>query len=125
MHRLMLFTVLLAAVAGCGKPDVTAGGKPVSHWLEAIKSSDAETRKKAIDKLANVGTADPGVLPALIGAVRDEDAEVRAKAALALLRLGPAAKEAIPALRDVQQNDPDEGVRAHAARALARIQTGE
>ena len=125
MRRCAVLLILLAALPGCGKPEVTAGGKPVSHWLEAVKSPDAETRKKAIGKLANIGTADSDVLPALMDAVRDEEADVRAEAVLALLRLGPAAKDAIPVLRDAQENDADETVRSHAAKALARIQSGE
>ena len=120
----ILLTIMLMA-GGCGKPDITAGSKPVSHWLEAVKSPDAETRKKAIGKLANVGTKDENVLPALIEAVHDEEAEVRDEAVLALMRLGGAAKDAIPALRQAQADDSDEVVRSHAGKALARIQAGE
>jgi HEAT repeat protein len=121
--RQMLFVVIVA-VAGCGQVAPTqVGGKPVSHWVQALQDRDPRVRKKAVDKLGNVGTADPAVVPALIAAVKDRDAGVRAEAVLRLLQLGPAARDAVPALTEAQK-DRDPTVRAHAARALQRIQGG-
>jgi HEAT repeat protein len=110
---------------GCGevKP-LTAGGKTVDHWVQALQSPDAKERKKAVSKLGNIGAADPAAVPALTAALKDADAGVRAEAALALLRIGPAAQEAVPALTDAAQNDRDAKVRASAAQALKKVQPG-
>jgi HEAT repeat protein len=114
---------LALLAAGCGEPAaMTAGGKPVSHWLQALQDPDARVRKKAVTKLGNVGTADPAAIPAVAAALKDRDARVRVEAALALLKLGPAAKEAEAALAEAARTDPDGRVRDCAARALANVQ---
>jgi HEAT repeat protein len=102
---------------------VTAGGKPVEHWLDALRDADAKVRKKAATKLGNIGATDAAVVPALTAALRDRDAAVRAEAALALLRIGHAAQEAVPALTDAAQKDRDGSVRVAAAQALSKIQS--
>ncbi|HEV3256000.1 MAG TPA: HEAT repeat domain-containing protein, partial [Gemmataceae bacterium] len=95
--RLVTVAVLAALLSGCGKPQpTTAGGKPVSYWVEALHDRDARLRKQAAFKLGNVGPADAAALPALIGALKDRDARVRCEAILALVKFGPDAKEAIP-----------------------------
>jgi len=126
--------VLLAALcmgatvlpAGCSnnQEPLTAGGKPVSHWVEALKSPDAKLRKTAVKKLANVGAANPAAVPALAGALKDRDAGVRAEAALGLLRVGPDAKGAAAALQEAARKDTNPTVRAHAGKALAKVQGG-
>jgi HEAT repeat protein len=126
MRHLLAVAVLGLTVlaGGCRKAQpTTAGGKPVSHWVEALKGPDARARKKAAHKLGNVGATDPLAIPALIGALKDRDARVRAEAALALLRIGPAAREAVPALLQTQK-DPDARVRDCAAKALDKVQDG-
>jgi HEAT repeat protein len=118
----LLGAALLAA--GCAKrPPLTAHGKPVAHWVEALRDPDARVRRKAVQVLGNVGTADPAAIPALTGAVKDKDARVRSAAVLSLLKIGPDAREAIPVLHDAR-NDKDPKVRAQAALALAKIQGG-
>ena len=115
----------LALAAGCGPALPTlAGGKPVSHWLRALHDPDPKERREAADKLGNVGPADPAACPALVEALRDPDARVRGAAILGLVRCGAAAKTAVPALRDLQEHDPDPGVRGYAGRALEKIQAG-
>src|SRR5438046_8548903 len=77
------FLVVLLAVAssGCSRPQPTlAGGKPVSHWVEALQSPDAKLRKEAAFKLGNVGATDPTAFPALVGALKGRDAAVRCEA---------------------------------------------
>jgi HEAT repeat protein len=112
-------------LGGCGNQEsLTAGGKPVAHWLEALKSPDAKARKRAVQKLANVGTADPAAVPALAGALKDRDAGVRAEAALGLLRIGPDAKGAAAALQEAARKDKSATVRSHAGKALAKVQGG-
>ncbi len=118
-------TLGLALLGGCGKAKPTmAGGRPVAHWMEELRSPDARARKKAAHKLGNAGVVDPSVVPALVEALKDADAGVRAEAVLALLKIGPAAREAVPALT-AAQNDPDATVRAYAAKALEKVQGGK
>ncbi len=111
-------------LGGCGKTEpLTAGGKPVSHWIEALKSPDVKVRKRAVQKLANVGATDAAAVPALAGALKDRDAGVRAEAALALLRIGQDAREAVPALKEATR-DRDATVRSYATKALEKVQGG-
>src|SRR5258708_6626021 len=124
--RVILMLLLAVVVSGCGKaaPPLVVGGKPVSHWVGALKAPDASLRKKAAFKLGNVGGTAPAVLPALIDGRKAPDPAVRREVILALMKCGPAAKEAIPALTVVQQSDRDARVREHAARALDRLRAG-
>jgi HEAT repeat protein len=116
-------TILLGVCcAGCGKTSPLAGGKPVSHWVAALRDPDAKVRKKAASKLGNVGTADAAALPALMGALEDRDAAVRCEAILALVKFGPAAKDAIPILTELHKKDRDAKVRAYASKALEKLQ---
>jgi HEAT repeat protein len=124
MRRVLLVVAvgLIACLSGCGEAQpLTAGGKPVSHWVQALQGPDAKARKKAATELGNVGSADPAAVPALAGALKDRDAGVRAEAALALLRIGPAAREAVPALEEAAQKDREAKVRDYAARALEKV----
>ena len=120
--RLML---LLAAALGCSKTDtqLTAGGQPVSHWLEELKKSEPKARKKAVKELGHVGKSDPTAIPAVIAALKDADSGVRTEAALALLNLGPDAADAADALVDATR-DRDPKVRDIATKALERITGG-
>ncbi|MBI3862309.1 MAG: HEAT repeat domain-containing protein [Planctomycetia bacterium] len=116
--------ILLMCCAGCGPTlpeEFTVSGKPLDHWLTAIKSEDVGLREKAIAALGNVGTLDPQVVPALAEALHDAAPSVRSKAALALLKIGPDADEAIDALTSVAHNDADPEVRLYAAKALAKV----
>ena len=115
--------LVLTLAAGCSsRPEgpLTAGGRPVSHWLDELRSPDPKARKKAVRELGHVGKADPAAIPAVTGALKDPDPQVRAEAALALLNLGPAAAEAVPALEEVR-NDSDPAVRSYVHKALERI----
>jgi HEAT repeat protein len=114
--------ILVFLLIGCGQPKaMRAGGKPVSHWLQALQSPDPQVRKTAVNKLGNIGTADSAALPSVIGALKDPDATVRCEAILALLRNGPAVNEAIPTLLEMQRNDRNAQVRSYAAQALAKL----
>ena len=115
--------LVLTLAAGCSsRPEgpLTAGGRPVSHWLDELRSPDPKARKKAVRELGHVGKADPAAIPAVTGALKDPDPQVRAEAALALLNLGPDAAEAAPALAEATQ-DKDPKVREYAAKALERV----
>jgi HEAT repeat protein len=123
--RHMVLLVLVGLVGGCGEQrPVMSHGKPVGHWVEALRDPNAKVRKQAVTALGHVGTADPAALPAVIEAVNDRDARVRAEAVLRLLNLGPAARDAIPALEQACR-DRDPTVRAYAARALERVRLQE
>jgi HEAT repeat protein len=123
-----LFMVAVTALAvpllsGCSKAQPTrAGGKPVSYWIEALKSPDAKLRKTAAFKLGNVGPTDPAVCPALVEALKDADARVRCEAILALVKFGADANEAIPALNEASHHDSDAKVRSYAAKAVEKLQ---
>lgn len=116
--------LLSLCLLGCGQGDVPTakyfGGEPVDHWLEATRSTDQKTRKKAVDVLGNVGASDPRTVPALIGAVKDADARVRDAAVLALSKIGPPASEALAVLQQATR-DRDATVRAHAVLAVEQV----
>jgi vesicle coat complex subunit len=122
LHKTLFFTVVLCFTSGCGNgaAPVVARGKPVSHWLQELKSPSAKARKQAAFCLGLVGAKDEAAVPALTGAVKDEDAEVRRAAVLALLNIGPPARDAVPALERAR-NDVDAQVRSYAAKAIQRI----
>ena len=119
--------MLLALLSGCSKPQPTlTGGKPLSHWVEALRSSpDAHMRKEAAFKKGNAGPADPTILPALVGALKDRDSAVRCETILALVKFGSAAREAAPALGDLRDHDRDPKVRSFAAKAFVKLQAQE
>lgn len=121
----LLLALPVVWLCGC-KPDrpVTAHGKPVRHWVQALQDPDVQVRVRAARVLGNVGVSDPAVVPALTRAVKDSAAEVRVEAILALLKLGPDAREALPALTEAEQ-DEDERVRSCATRARTRIRGGQ
>jgi HEAT repeat protein len=124
--KVLTWAAAALLLCGCAKsPPTLAGGKPVSHWVEALRGPDAKARKKAVAKLGNVGAADAAVLPALTAALRDRDPGVRREAILALLKCGPGAREAAGPLAVLRQRDRDPQVRAYAAKALAKIGAAE
>jgi NaMN:DMB phosphoribosyltransferase len=114
--------LLVVWLVGCGESQPTMiHGRSVAYWLQALQDRDARLRKKAVEALGNVGSADAAVVPALIQAARDPDGGVRDAAVLALFKIAPDAPEAIPALQAAQK-DKDTKVRKHAEKALERIQ---
>jgi HEAT repeat protein len=121
MRVVFSFCVTMILCGCTSKEPVTSHGKAVSHWLEELKSPDANARKKAVTALGHVGARDRDAIPALIEAVKDVDVNVRAEAVLALLNIGPAAKDAIPVLRQAT-TDKDEKVRSYATKALEKIE---
>ncbi len=96
------FVIAVLLVGGCSKsPSMLSGGKPVSHWVAALKNStDAKSRKDAAFKLGNVGPSDPSAYPALVEALKDRDAVVRCETILALLKFGSAAQQAVTPSRN-------------------------
>jgi HEAT repeat protein len=125
VKRLGVIAVLCGLLIGCGKAQPTlSGGKPVEHWVQALKNPDARVRKEAASKLGNAGAANSAVLPALVTALKDPDAKVRCEVILALVKFGPDANEAVPILTELQKSDSDARVRTYAGEALEKIQKG-
>jgi HEAT repeat protein len=124
MKLLSLAGLSLVLLTGCGgpPPPTLAGGKPVSHWVESLRTSpDIKLRKEAAFKLGNVGSADATAFPAVLGALKDADAVVRSEAILALVKFGPAALEAVPVLTELRDSDADPKVRTYATKALEKL----
>jgi hypothetical protein len=113
---------VLIFASGCGdERPLVARGKPVSHWLNELKSPKAKSRKQAAFCLGLVGSRDAAAIPALIQTLKDDEAEVRRSVVLALLNIGPAAREALPALEQARR-DADERVRSYVPKAIQKIQ---
>ncbi len=90
-YGLCVGALCISMLAGCGKSqpaEITAHGKPLSHWLAAGQSPpDATARKQAARILGNVGAVDPGIEPALTLATKDKALQVRQEAAAALQKM--------------------------------------
>jgi HEAT repeat protein len=122
--RLLILVIFAIVFSGCTNKSapILAGGKPVDEWVRALSAPDAKLRKKAADKLGNVGASDPAVVAALCGALQDKDADVRCEAILALVKCGPAAKDAVEPLKSMGRLDHDPRVRNYAIKALAKLE---
>jgi HEAT repeat protein len=126
MKRIFVNAVLCGLLIGCGQTQPTlSGGKPVEHWVQALKDPDARVRKEAASKLGNAGPANSAVFPALVAALKDPDAKVRCEVIFALVKFGSDANEAVPILTELQKLDSDARVRTYAAEALEKIQKGK
>jgi HEAT repeat protein len=111
-------------VTGCTRKSepLKSSGRTVPEWVADLQSPNAKVRKKAVQSLGHVGTADPHALPAVIDSLKDKDPSVREAAVLAMLVIGPSARDAIPALTDIRDKDPVSNLRKEAAKAIVRIQ---
>lgn len=100
------------------KPSHLVQGKPISHWVAALRDGDFPRRAEAITALGEAGRAAADAVPALVGVFREtEVSPLQPLAALALARLGPRA---VPQLEKALA-DPAAEVRAGAALALGLI----
>jgi HEAT repeat protein len=122
-YRSISALALLACLLfGCSKHQPTlSGGKPISYWITSAASGDQKLRREAVAKLGNAGSADPGVVPALVTALHDADPQVRVGAIIALLKIGPQAKQAAGDLDVLARSDRDAKIRAYATRALEKL----
>ncbi|MGO9115893.1 MAG: HEAT repeat domain-containing protein [Thermoguttaceae bacterium] len=90
---------------------------PALKKANALQDPDAEARRMVIEALGWMG---PDAVPALIAALNDASPAVRRAAARALGNLGAEAQRARSAL-ETAASDPQEEVRAAAAKALQHI----
>ncbi len=91
-------------------------------FLEALKSTDAQERNKAVAALAEMARGVADAVPALTERLnKDDDPGVRSAAAQALGLLGPQARTAYSDLIHVSRTDNHESVREAAAAAIDQI----
>jgi HEAT repeat protein/lysophospholipase L1-like esterase len=93
----------------------------VPALIQALAREDGYGRGGASSALAKMGPAAIEAVPALALGLKSADPERRWKAARVLGRIGPGARTAVATLVEALRSDPDERVRANAARALGRI----
>jgi HEAT repeat protein len=128
MRRLYVGSLWLAvlwlsapSVACAQQPEEpTVQGKPLGHWLAALKDREVSRRIEAAEMLAQFGSAARPAVGPLAVAVGDPEEWVRRQAVLALQNLGADARPAAPALRQALK-DPCARVRGVAAQTLARL----
>jgi HEAT repeat protein len=126
MRKITPLFLVAGVTLGCGPSQPTlSGGKPVEHWVRALRDPDARVRKEAASKLGNAGPMDASIVPELIVALKDSDAKVRCEVILALVKFGSDAKDAVPTLIDLRDADRDSRVRSYAAEAIEKIQKGK
>jgi len=100
-----------------GEPFVE--GRPISHWVDTLRTGSDGDRAHAAHVLGESGTDDPGVVTGLAGALKDQNPVVRRNAATALARFG-AHPDAVAALLGGLK-DGERTVRQEAARSLAQV----
>jgi HEAT repeat protein len=123
MKHIVLIIVLSMLAFGCTPSQPTlSGGKPVEHWVRALRDPDARVRKEAASKLGNAGPIDASIIPALIAALKDSDAKVRCEVILALAKFGADGMDAVPTLIELRESDRDSRVRSYATEAVEKIQ---
>jgi HEAT repeat protein/beta-lactamase regulating signal transducer with metallopeptidase domain len=94
----------------------TASPAVIQGLTEAMKDSDADVRKQAMQALARLGA--PVAYEALVAALKDEDAEMREQAAFSLGQMGDSRAVA-PLTAALKDAEPD--VRQQAAFGLSQL----
>jgi HEAT repeat protein len=122
-------------IAALGSDDITVraqartsleemGDSAVSNLGYALRDSDVQIRRGAIQVLYGICEGRPATVDHLARALRDSDPWVRWQAAKALRRLGKQSKPAALALASALTSDPDARVRLVCVQALERIGDG-
>jgi hypothetical protein len=102
-------------------PGAQHDGHSVRYWRQALDSSDAPFRQKAIFSLGAIGSDAGAAAPALARIMRaDPDPGIRTACALALSKMAPASHTVVPALAEALE-DGELFVRMNAAIALFRL----
>lgn len=102
-------------------PEPTLQRRPLSDWLEKLKSDSIRNRRDAADTLRGVGPWATEAVPTLAGALTDPDSDVRRYVAFALGNIGEGAKDAVEPLAQAVAKDREIAVRYAAAQALGKI----
>ncbi len=122
--RFVLVLTLIAAPCLCAAGSLWAQEQPqtrsVTELVQAVSQGDADSKSKAIDELAALGSEATPAVSALAAALADDNAGVRWRAARALAEIGPGAASALPTLVATLK-DQEPLVRANAVRALGEI----
>ena len=104
---------------------VTLGsiGRPAKRAVPLLVARLRDVQKIGPDEyiLHALPAIGPQATPGLIDGLRDSDATIRKWSAFVLGNIGPDARDAIPTLIVLLGQDPNETVRAMAARALGLI----
>lgn len=95
-------------------------GKPLSIWIEQLKSPEPESRRKAAMAIGKIADKAKAAAPALMVALADSETSVRERAAYSLGQIGPDASAGVPNLIKAL-GDKEKSVRIMSAFALGRI----
>jgi S1-C subfamily serine protease/HEAT repeat protein len=97
----------------------------VQQWLKDLESGDAEERRRAIMKLAELGREGREAVPALLKLLRNarETDSLRQRAEKALAEIGAPlkSKDSMPVLLDALQDKTCKPARVYAAAALGNM----
>jgi len=119
----LILLAIAGATAWAGEPsagEVRFDGKPIAHWLVALKTEDLAARRRAAYALFKIGKQGMKAALPLAEALGDEDDYVRDTAYKALVGLGEVPPSVTPVLRS-HLNDGRPRVRQLAMWALLRI----
>lgn len=128
--RSRVIQLLLAVIVGLLAWNVTLQnqnqyvGQSQQLWINAYRDKNPALRIAAAHALSEVTSASDDTISLLATGLRDEDWEVRSATAQSIAAFGPQARSVISDLIDLQNSDPSNVVRNHAAAAVIRIRTG-
>jgi HEAT repeat protein len=114
---------LLLGVAHAEMPEPSFEGKPLSHWMKALREVPKDPKRASQDwrkapwVLGRIGVP---ALPGLIAALDDENPEIRLRAIRPILAMGSTASDAAPMLAELLE-DPNPRIRQWSAAALGQI----
>jgi HEAT repeat protein len=114
------------AVSALGEIDPAAAEEGeaayITSLLAALKDPNARTRCGLLGSLLELKQKPVAVVKAALEALDDENERVRGMAASLLVSCGKPAQVALPKLRQMADNDPDEGTRQHSLEAIYQIE---
>ncbi len=105
-----------------GEADPDLNGKPVSQWVQQLRSDNRGFQVRAARALAEApAELHPAIAPLVIPLLKSERENDRFAAAQVLGACGPVARAAVPELIPLLQGTQFERNRAAAAKALGQI----
>src|SRR3954447_25550642 len=118
MYPLLLLT--LTALPGQVKDAPKVGGRPLTFWIDELKSTNPLHREEALMVLADLGAAAKEALPAAEKLLEDDRPGVRRQVAFAVGQLGGSTKHAARVLVE-DLNDPETYKQQRAVQALIKL----